>query len=227
MGAAFYDAGRRPGTPRTRGRAGARAGRRLWQRGGVQTPRHAIFTPEHDALRASVRRFVDTEIRPFVDDWEAAGRFPDDVFRRCGELGFLGLHYPARWGGSDGDLASGVSTILVDPSEGDMDAYVGALRKASALGCRIVLPGHGPPLAPEALAALLAHRLERESKVLAAIAGGSRPLAEIADAAYDDLPGLPLFLRARQALAHLVSLERRGAARRTDPEGRAWARAGS
>lgn len=74
----------------------------------MQAPRHAIFTPEHDALRASVRRFVDTEIRPFVDDWEAAGRFPDDVFRRCGELGFLGLHYPARWGGSDGDLASGV-----------------------------------------------------------------------------------------------------------------------
>ena len=36
------------------------------------------------------------------------GDFPDDVFRRCGELGFLGLHYPARWGGSDGDLAAGL-----------------------------------------------------------------------------------------------------------------------
>src|SRR6185369_5500953 len=72
------------------------------------TSRHAIFTAEHEALRAAVRRFVDTEVRPDVDEWERAGRFPDSLFRRCGELGFLGLHYPARWGGSDGDLAAGI-----------------------------------------------------------------------------------------------------------------------
>ena len=69
---------------------------------------HAIFSAEHDELRAVVRRFVDNEVRPNVDEWEAAGRFPDALFRRCGELGFLGLHYPARFGGSDGDLASGL-----------------------------------------------------------------------------------------------------------------------
>jgi alkylation response protein AidB-like acyl-CoA dehydrogenase len=70
--------------------------------------RHPILTPEHDELRVSVRRFVDAEIRPHVAEWEAAGFFPDDVFRRCGDLGFLGLHYPDRWGGSGGDLASGL-----------------------------------------------------------------------------------------------------------------------
>ena len=69
---------------------------------------HAIFTPDHEELRAVVRRFVDQEVRPNVDEWERAGRFPDALFRRCGELGFLGLHYAARWGGSDGDLASGL-----------------------------------------------------------------------------------------------------------------------
>jgi acyl-CoA dehydrogenase len=68
--------------------------------------RHAIFTDEHDELRAAVRRFVDQEVRPHVDEWEAAGRFPDELFRRCGELGFLGLHYPERYGGSAGDLAA-------------------------------------------------------------------------------------------------------------------------
>jgi len=68
--------------------------------------RHPIFTPEHDDLRESVRRFVDKELRPHVDEWEAAGFFPDDVFRRAGELGFLGLHYPEEWGGSAGDLAA-------------------------------------------------------------------------------------------------------------------------
>jgi alkylation response protein AidB-like acyl-CoA dehydrogenase len=73
--------------------------------------RHPIFTAEHDELRATVRRFVDTEVRPHVEAWERAGAFPDTLFRRCGELGFLGLHYPTRWGGSGGDLAAGVVFI--------------------------------------------------------------------------------------------------------------------
>jgi alkylation response protein AidB-like acyl-CoA dehydrogenase len=70
--------------------------------------RHPIFTPEHEELRGTVRRFVDAEVRPNVDDWEAARSFPDEVFRRCGDLGFLGLHFPERWGGSGGDLAAGL-----------------------------------------------------------------------------------------------------------------------
>src|SRR3954453_18794809 len=70
--------------------------------------RHPIFSPEHDELRAAVRRFVDAEVRPHVDEWERAGAFPNALFRRCGELGFLGLHYPARFGGGDGDLATGL-----------------------------------------------------------------------------------------------------------------------
>ena len=67
-----------------------------------------IHTPEHDALRASIRAYVEREVAPFVDEWEEAGFFPDSVFRRCGELGFLGLHYPERWGGSGGDLTTGL-----------------------------------------------------------------------------------------------------------------------
>jgi alkylation response protein AidB-like acyl-CoA dehydrogenase len=67
-----------------------------------------MYTPEHEALRATVRRFVDDELRPHVAGWEADGRFPDAVFRRCGELGFLGLHYPESVGGSGGDLATGL-----------------------------------------------------------------------------------------------------------------------
>ena len=67
---------------------------------------HPIFTPEHDELRAAVRRFVEKELAPHVEEWEAEGYFPDWVFRRCGELGFLGLHYPERWGGAGGDLAA-------------------------------------------------------------------------------------------------------------------------
>ncbi|MCU1467705.1 MAG: acyl-CoA dehydrogenase [Actinomycetia bacterium] len=70
--------------------------------------RHPIFTAEHEELRGAVRRFVSTEVRPYVVEWEHAGHFPDDVFRRCGELGFLGLHFPTEWGGGGGDLATGL-----------------------------------------------------------------------------------------------------------------------
>ena len=78
----------------------------MWQRAQVTV--HPIFTPEHQELRAAVRRWVEAELAPHVDAWEDAGFFPDDVFRRAGELGFLGLHYPESWGGSGGDLAAEV-----------------------------------------------------------------------------------------------------------------------
>jgi acyl-CoA dehydrogenase len=46
---------------------------------------------------------VERELRPHASDWERAGHFPDDVFRRMGELGLLGLKYPEALGGQGGD----------------------------------------------------------------------------------------------------------------------------
>ena len=58
------------------------------------------FTQEHEMFRQSVRRFVEEEINPHVDEWEEAGIFPaHDLFRKMGELGFLGLTYPEEYGG--------------------------------------------------------------------------------------------------------------------------------
>ena len=85
----------------------------MWHRCSMDEPsstapgRHPIFTPEHDALRASVRRWVEAELVPNVEEWEDAEYFSDDVFRRAGALGFLGLHYPTKWGGSGGDRRIG------------------------------------------------------------------------------------------------------------------------
>jgi acyl-CoA dehydrogenase len=61
------------------------------------------FTDEHEQLRESVSRFVRNEIAPHVDEWEEAREFPRELFRRCGELGFLGLKYPEELGGQGGD----------------------------------------------------------------------------------------------------------------------------
>jgi citronellyl-CoA dehydrogenase len=71
------------------------------------TTSHPLFTPDHEALREAVRRWVTDELAPHVDVWEQEG-FPDAVFRRAGELGFLGLHWPEQWGGAGGDLAASI-----------------------------------------------------------------------------------------------------------------------
>jgi acyl-CoA dehydrogenase len=60
------------------------------------------FTDEHEELRESIRRFVQREIAPHVDDWEEAREFPRELFARCGELGFLGLKFPEQYGGQGG-----------------------------------------------------------------------------------------------------------------------------
>jgi acyl-CoA dehydrogenase len=61
------------------------------------------FGEEHEELRATVERFVAAEVAPHVDEWERAEEFPRDLYRRCAELGFLGLKFPERYGGQGGD----------------------------------------------------------------------------------------------------------------------------
>jgi len=64
------------------------------------------FNEEHRIFRRSVRRFVDEELNPHVDAWEADGRFPKDVFRKLGALGALGIRYPEEYGGAEADMAT-------------------------------------------------------------------------------------------------------------------------
>jgi alkylation response protein AidB-like acyl-CoA dehydrogenase len=64
--------------------------------------KHFIFTDHHDQLRESIHAFVVKELAPHAEEWEET-TFPDSVFRRMGELGFLGLSYPEEYGGQGGD----------------------------------------------------------------------------------------------------------------------------
>ncbi len=66
------------------------------------------LTPEHETLRDTLKRFIDKEINPHVDAWEKAEVFPaHEVFKRLGELGFLGLTKPVENGGSGLDYSYG------------------------------------------------------------------------------------------------------------------------
>src|SRR5215208_7570916 len=64
--------------------------------------KHFIFNDHHDQLRESIRAFVVRELAPHAEDWEET-TFPDSVFHRMGELGFLGLSMPEEYGGQGGD----------------------------------------------------------------------------------------------------------------------------
>jgi alkylation response protein AidB-like acyl-CoA dehydrogenase len=66
------------------------------------------FTAEHEMLRRSIRSFVEKEVAPHVAAWEEAGRIPRAFWRRMGELGFLGLDFPAELGGGGADFLSSV-----------------------------------------------------------------------------------------------------------------------
>src|SRR2546429_3354786 len=65
------------------------------------------FTDAHEELRLHIHRFLEKEVKPHLEEWEET-TFPDSIFRRFGELGFLGLRYPPEYGGQGGDYFSAV-----------------------------------------------------------------------------------------------------------------------
>jgi citronellyl-CoA dehydrogenase len=71
------------------------------------------LTAEHEMFRQTVRRFVEQEINPHVDEWEEAGEFPAHaLFKKMGDLGFLGLTYPEEYGGLGLDF--GYTVVLCE-----------------------------------------------------------------------------------------------------------------
>jgi acyl-CoA dehydrogenase len=86
------------------------------------------FTAEHEAFRARARAFVASELAPAVPGYEHDEWFPDEVFRRCGAEGYLGLKYEERYGGTGGGyLADAVWTEeLARCGSGGLSAGLGA-----------------------------------------------------------------------------------------------------
>ena len=62
--------------------------------------KNLYFTKDHELVRSAVRNFVKKEIEPNVDDWEEQGHAPlHELFKKMGDLGFLGIRYDAKYGG--------------------------------------------------------------------------------------------------------------------------------
>lgn len=65
---------------------------------------HPALTAEHAAFRESVRRFVAREIAPYAAQWDEAGEFPRELYRKAAAAGLLGLGFPEAYGGTPADL---------------------------------------------------------------------------------------------------------------------------
>src|ERR671937_2855127 len=96
--------------------------------------RHFIFTYEHEQLRESIRRFVIKELQPHAEEWEET-TFPDWVFTRMGELGFLGLDKPEEYGGQGGDYYT--SLVLAEEM---VHAHCGGLGMGVAVQTDMAMP---------------------------------------------------------------------------------------
>ena len=115
-----------------------------------------------------------------------------------------------------GDHVMQGSTVVINPPDGDMSAYLRSLQSLlDGEALEWLAPGHGFLVGqPQAvLRALIAHRLKREAKVLQALqAIGSGSIEELLPRVYDDVPAALHPVAARSLLAHLLKLEQDGAA---------------
>jgi glyoxylase-like metal-dependent hydrolase (beta-lactamase superfamily II) len=111
-----------------------------------------------------------------------------------------------------GDAVLGEGSVFIAPDPGALAAYLDALRRLRARDLELICPAHGPlVLDPAArIEAYLAHRAEREERLLAAIAGGRRSVGELLDAAWDDAPAALRPAAAVTLAAHLDKLADEG-----------------
>jgi acyl-CoA dehydrogenase len=72
-------------------------------------PRPEYFSADHEAYRASVRRFVEAEIAPHAHAWDEAGTFPRELYRKAAAVGLIGMGYPEALGGTPADVFFGIA----------------------------------------------------------------------------------------------------------------------
>jgi glyoxylase-like metal-dependent hydrolase (beta-lactamase superfamily II)/8-oxo-dGTP pyrophosphatase MutT (NUDIX family) len=121
-----------------------------------------------------------------------------------------------------GDHVMQSSTVVINPPDGDMVAYLASLRSLLDEGLEWLAPGHGFLMAQPAkvIEALIAHRLRREAMVLEAARDlGPAPVDRLRERVYTDIPVALHAMAERSLLAHLIKLQIEGRVRQS---GGAW-----
>jgi glyoxylase-like metal-dependent hydrolase (beta-lactamase superfamily II) len=149
------------------------------------------------------------------------GAWPE--LRDGGSFGPLGvLHVPGHAadhlvfvcpaGAFTGDAVLGEGSVFIAPGGGSLGAYLDGLRRLRELGPPRLFPGHGPVVEDVAakLDEYVAHRFERERRIVAALASGARTEDELLAAAWDEIPEGLRLPAAWTLAAHLDKLREEG-----------------
>jgi len=165
---------------------------------------HSGFTPDRELADGQVLALAGGGIEHHLKVIHTPGHAANHLCLVLVEDGLL----------FSGDHILNGSTTVVDPPDGDMTAYLDSLDRLSAAcaehGIEFILPAHGHVLgfAPQAIARLKAHRLQREAKVIAAMrARPGASLEEWVPLAYDDVPARMWPLAQRSLLAHVQRIQ--------------------
>jgi glyoxylase-like metal-dependent hydrolase (beta-lactamase superfamily II) len=122
------------------------------------------------------------------------------------------LVFACSAGAFTGDAVLGEGSVFIAPGGGSLGAYLDGLRRLRSLGLPRLFPGHGP-VVPDPAAKLdeyIAHRLERERRIVAALAAGARTEDELLAAAWDSIPAGLRLPAAWTLAAHLDKLREEG-----------------
>ncbi len=111
-----------------------------------------------------------------------------------------------------GDAVLGEGSVFIAPDPGALAGYLDALQRLRERELEVLCPGHGPPIwePRERLDEYIEHRLERERRLVAALAEGRRSTEELLDAAWSDVPEQLRPLAAVTLAAHLDKLAEEG-----------------
>jgi len=111
-----------------------------------------------------------------------------------------------------GDAVLAQSSVFVAPDPGALRGYLAALTRLRAMDLELLCTGHGPPVTDPAalLDRYLAHRADREARLVAALAGGLRTVDALLDRVWDDAPASLRLAATATLAAHLGKLEEEG-----------------
>ncbi len=123
-------------------------------------------------------------------------------------------HYALIYGRAcfTGDVVLGEGSVFIAPEHGALAGYLDGLRRLLERDLEVLCPGHGPEIwTPKAhIDGYVAHRAERERRLVAALAEGRRTVAQLLDAAWDDVPEVLRPAAAFTLSAHLDKLAEEG-----------------
>jgi glyoxylase-like metal-dependent hydrolase (beta-lactamase superfamily II) len=175
-------------------------------RGGIGavllTHAHGDHADGVELLGVEAKRLADGESEGPLTAVATPGHAADHLIFVAEDEGFVG------------DLIAGMGSTIVPPREngGSLADYMASLRRVADLDLRVLHPGHGPDIEDPAakIADYLAHRQEREDKLVAALEGGERSRTALLDRVWDDVPAQLRGMADVAMQAHLEKLEDEG-----------------